>query len=92
MTDTGMKVWRDATQAWDDCIDLTEYTSADEAAAAVITAAMAEDKARIAELTLERDGARKAMDLFLGAPGMPPEVLQWVHLQMSGEARNVTDA
>lgn len=60
MTDTGMKVWRDATQAWDDCIDLTEYTSADEAAAAVITAAMAEGKAEIERLRIELQVLRKA--------------------------------
>jgi len=44
MSDTGMKVWRDALKAWN-----KPLPPSDEAAAAVITAAMAQDKAEHAE-------------------------------------------
>jgi hypothetical protein len=69
-----MKQMRETAQdmGYADCLDALE--------------ALSELRARIEGLTQERDGARKAMDLFMSAPGMPPHVLQWVQFRMSRHA------
>jgi hypothetical protein len=75
-TDEAMKVWNAAYQAWDNCVT-QEYDAGDQAAASVITAAMAEKNAEIARL-------REAVQGLLDMPGNldtdcnPPEAQQLV--------------
>jgi len=107
MSDTGMKVWRDAKRVHDIVSGSPPYTTAttpDQAAAAVITAAMAQDKARIAELEEALKEAIRAVDTvdldaqlccggqMCGCHGSTNRDLLLHDLRTTLEARNVTDA